>query len=771
MGYWQPLKDIVEEQANQDYIGIEDIKHLCPRVKTQTTDNGIQGKRYLFDEYDMRLIEDGTRVKTWRLTKNLNLSLTNTIMHEATPDIEMRTKVVYSFKAEIHRGDGDIIVYGKTKSSTGTLTSLQEIEDFIEQCEIKRLDLEDNDFWGKAYLPAERTIETPEAYQGMVVFKHVQIKLVSSNEPLLGCGPLPDWLRKKRCIYAVDGKNERTDNLCVWRCLAIYTRGSAKRETERTTREALTLAREYYGNDKLKRQDVWATRLVDFLGIAKKFSINIRVYELRKNSEKAPWRLVFGQNQYKEKLDTINLGMFGGHCFYIKNMAVLCQNWECLACKQIFNQSQNLDRHLTDGSCNGGKTKVICNGKKFKRILNSSEKVFYGGKPNFSYSACQWIEHMSEETGKHIHHAFCGYGGERVIRHSQGHEICKVDGYEPSIKTIYQYHGCKWHGCTCLKSRTNTDEDRYVETKGTEEWIKKRGYNEVSVWECEKPSKKKQYFKVQFSPYPHYIVFDFEALLEALNECQTSDLTYTSSQKPISVALHDSLADESSFIVHENPKLLIRQFVAELERRQKLIVKDVKASYPEPDDFDMVPDRVQEDWKRWINQVPVVGFNSGKYDLNLVKKYFVEELAKAEVTPLGGALKHPEIFVARKENDYMFLTTDKFKFLDIKNFLGDGMSYDKWCKSLGCKLKKLVFPYEWLTNYEKLSHVDPVKRQDFYSRLTKKTISRQEYRKFRSEFYKRGCVTMLDWFREYIVADVEPFIEAVDKTRHQYFED
>ena len=148
--------------------------------------------------------------------------------------------------------------------------------------------------------------------------------------------------------------------------------------------------------------------------------------------------------------------------------------------------------------------------------MNSSEKVFYGGKPNFSYSACQWIEHMSEETGKHIHHALCGHG-ERVIRDSQGHAICKVDGYEPSTKTVYQYHGCKWHGCTCLKSRTNTDKNRYVETKGTEEWIKKRGYKVVSVWECEKPSKKKQSFKVQFRPYPHYIVFDFEALLEALN--------------------------------------------------------------------------------------------------------------------------------------------------------------------------------------------------------------------------------------------------------------
>ena len=73
----------------------------------------------------------------------------------------------------------------------------------------------------------------------------------------------------------------------------------------------------------------------------------------------------------------------------------------------------------------------------------------------------------------------------------------------------------------------------------------------------------------------------------------------------------------------------------------------------------------------------------------------------------------------------------------------------------------------------KLSHIGPVKRQDFYKKtsLNKKTISRQEYRKFRTEFYKRGCVTMLDWLREYNVADVEPFIEAVNKTRHQYFDD
>ena len=138
----------------------------------------------------------------------------------------------------------------------------------------------------KGLFTKERTIETPGSYEGKVVFLHVQVKFIATNEPLLGCGPLPDWLHKKRCIYAVDGKEERTDNLCVWRCLALYIRSNENRERERLTREALKLAREYYGNNKLKRKDVRATKLMDFEGIAEKFNVNIRVYEPKVNSDK-----------------------------------------------------------------------------------------------------------------------------------------------------------------------------------------------------------------------------------------------------------------------------------------------------------------------------------------------------------------------------------------------------------------------------------------------------------------------------------------------------
>ena len=48
------------------------------------------------------------------------------------------------------------------------------------------------------------------------------------------------------CIYALDGTEERVDNLCMWRCLTVHYRGDRKQHEKRTTRGTLNLAREYY---------------------------------------------------------------------------------------------------------------------------------------------------------------------------------------------------------------------------------------------------------------------------------------------------------------------------------------------------------------------------------------------------------------------------------------------------------------------------------------------------------------------------------------------
>ena len=75
-------------------------------------------------------------------------------------------------------------------------TSLKEIQAYIEECEKKRLDLDNEEIWSKAYSPADRTTEARGNYKGKLIFKYGLIRLVASNELLMGCGPLPDWLKK-----------------------------------------------------------------------------------------------------------------------------------------------------------------------------------------------------------------------------------------------------------------------------------------------------------------------------------------------------------------------------------------------------------------------------------------------------------------------------------------------------------------------------------------------------------------------------------------------
>ena len=195
---------------------------------------------------EIKLVENGGRVKVYKTTGNLNFDLTDKIMEKITPIIETRTKVIHAFSCVIYRGQGEIIEYSKTfKAPPGTFSSLADIKEYIRQCEQKRLDLEDAETWSKAYLPATATYASKGVYEGRVRFTSVSTKIILSDEPLLGCGPLPKWLADKKCIYAID---KIDDNLCFWRCLAIHQRimKGKKRPEEDTNREALKLARDFY---------------------------------------------------------------------------------------------------------------------------------------------------------------------------------------------------------------------------------------------------------------------------------------------------------------------------------------------------------------------------------------------------------------------------------------------------------------------------------------------------------------------------------------------
>ena len=131
--------------------------------------------------------------------------------------------------------------------------------------------------------------------------------------------------------------------------------------------------------------------------------------------------------------------------------------------------------------------------------------------------------------------------------------------------------------------------------------------------------------------YPHAIVFDFESYQDKTKASNpTRDLSYESEHVPISVSIADTLNYEPEYICSNDPKELIRLFYQSLVQRSLLTKDDVEQRYI-PEDLGSLPGKQQELIKQWCSQLPVVGFNSSKYDLQLIRKYFITHLGEKNI--------------------------------------------------------------------------------------------------------------------------------------------
>ena len=245
------------------------------------------------------------------------------------------------------------------------------------------------------------------------------------------------------------------------------------------------------------------------------------------------------------------------------------------------------------------------------------------------------------------------------------------------------------------------------------ERIRDLGYNLVERWEheqpspwlgCRRPSKHSE-------TYPHAIVYDFESYQDktkAINP--TRDLSYESKHLPISVSIADTINTEPEYICSRDPDELSRLFYESLVQRQIILQEDAEERYL-PSDLEYLPMTQQERIKRWCGQVPVIGFNSGRYDLNLIRKHFISYLGEEQVDS------------GEKQGQIMFMKTSKFNFLDVTNYLSPGTSYDKWVKTYGVKQTTSWLPYEWFDSAEKLDYKGLPPYRCWFSKLKKQLCS------------------------------------------------
>ena len=153
----------------------------------------------------------------------------------------------------------------------------------------------------------------------------------------------------------------------------------------------------------------------------------------------------------------------------------------------------------------------------------------------------------------------------------------------------------------------------------------------------------------------------------------------------------------------------------------------------------------------WLRQLPVIGFNSGKYDLNMIKRSFVPLLISNNA------------HVIKRQNTYMCLYTDKLKFLDICNYLAPGFSYAKYLTAYGCAQQKGHFPYEYMNDLCKLEDHALPPQSAFFSRITSEGISDTYYAACQAVWRDNRMTTMRDYLIWYNNRDVEPFLEAIAK--------
>ncbi len=149
---------------------------------------------------------------------------------------------------------------------------------------------------------------------------------------------------------------------------------------------------------------------------------------------------------------------------------------------------------------------------------------------------------------------------------------------------------------------------------------------------------------------------------------------------------------------------------------------------------------LKEDIMKYLNQIPTLGFNSKTYDLPLS----LSELAAYH-------LEHDEKapFILRRQNKYIGILTDNFRFLDMTNYLSLGISYDGYLKMFGSNKRKFYSPYEYFTNFKVLKETTLPPHSAFYSALKGTNITTNEYVFYQKTWEAEQMKSMKDYLSYY----------------------
>jgi len=354
--------------------------------------------------------EKGRRYIRWRFIRELERDLTSDFMSKIREKVNTSFYARHIFSYQLRNiEEGTVIIYYTNKGSPW-FDYFSDAEKWLSEREKVRLD-PDN-------------IERPNTKRVFEANFNVDIKVVLDRQPLLGTGPLPDWLRNlshSRKMLALDTYR---DNLCLWRCIAVH-RGS---RPDRSTTAARELAKGFF-NLKAIPQNCQKPSLNELDKVEKHFNekqifknwLGIRVYEPERLEDgEVVWHLY--RTPPAKLTNILTIGIYEGRAFFIKDISKLAKVYACVHCRARFTQACSFQRHTE--RCSQGKTVIECSAEKVELPQTAFEEAFYPKqKHSSSLESLRWLEQEAALRRIHIHHAACGHGGERWV------ERAPVDGY------------------------------------------------------------------------------------------------------------------------------------------------------------------------------------------------------------------------------------------------------------------------------------------------------------------------------------------------------
>lgn len=580
---------------------------------------------------------------------------------------------------------------------------------------------------------------------------------------------LPEYITMKKNAIISLHKNPKDsklykDNLCLFRCLEYHKLNSFRDAFETRVKKCFETWCEFMFEKEI--YDVRYINVTSFQGVALEhiplveecFKVNIDIFEL---DQEANTHIVYKSPSIYD--DQMYLNMYENHLSYITNMKRYANKYVCSLCQKHFTTCKKLHRHekgcsnktlhIFPGGFNEIKNTIFETLREIDIIIQEDDEYF----PWFivfdfeaileKSSACKLTSKLElERIHKPISVSICSNVPDFEMPYFILNEdvetlLREMITYMDSISLkVFQLAQEKWsivfeklHRLLEFWKPIGKNQSRNNDVNET---------SERYALECQdfEPPSKRFLKKIQ----KKNVYEDFQKrLAEGDWKIDYNDHSTDSDGTESETESLNEYDLESEDIVNENNRIrnMMYNYV------QKLLTN----------------------FTNYCMQTPVLGFNSSKYDINLVKN---------KLTKVLGMHEKKKSYAIKRNNSYTCIATSRFRFLDMSQFIAPGTSYAKFLKAYGVEEEKGFFPYEWFDSIEKLNYPKlPEIGDAWFSTLKQKSIlddgkhSIEENYLFLEEIWNRFSMkSFKDFLQWYNNLDVKPFVQGIINYCKLYWE-